>query len=165
MCPGKAGPRRDDDPATVDYLREQAPYSQHNGYSLRRDLYSFDNTLQEGNRMTICSWRTQSMNFVRSHDKLRNSKARCATTSILQNPAFGGSARVWNVRSILRNDFGCVAQIHPASCVAISGCSLRRRFSFSRSQVVSPMTASGCSRGSRTTFAIRVCFQPLYSLA
>jgi hypothetical protein len=66
----KAGPRRDDDPATVDYLREQAPYSQYNGYSLRRDRCSFDSTLQEGNRMTICSWRTQSqehpLNFVLS---------------------------------------------------------------------------------------------------
>src|ERR1700760_253473 len=36
-------------------LREQAPYSQHNGYSLRRDLCSFDSTFQDGNRMTICS--------------------------------------------------------------------------------------------------------------
>jgi hypothetical protein len=60
MCLGKAGPRRDDDPATVDDVREQAPYSQYNGYSLRRDPRSFDSTLQEGNRMTICSWRTQS---------------------------------------------------------------------------------------------------------
>jgi hypothetical protein len=56
----KAGPRRGDDPATVDYLREQAPYSQYNGYSLRRDLCSFDSTLRVGNRMTICSWREQS---------------------------------------------------------------------------------------------------------
>src|ERR1700721_2568232 len=57
---GKAGPRRDDDPATVDYLREQVPYSQYNSYSLRRDLCSFDSTLERGNRMTICSWTTQS---------------------------------------------------------------------------------------------------------
>ena len=28
LCVGEAGPRRGDDPATVDYLREQAPYSQ-----------------------------------------------------------------------------------------------------------------------------------------
>src|SRR5260370_42599316 len=89
VCLGEAGPRRDDDPATVDYLREQAPYSQYNGYSLRRDLCSFDSTLEQGNRMTICSWRTQSperpLNFVRPHAKLRNSKAGCATTSVLRN--------------------------------------------------------------------------------
>jgi hypothetical protein len=30
VCDLGAGPRRDDDPATVDYLREQAPYSQYN---------------------------------------------------------------------------------------------------------------------------------------
>ena len=70
----EAGPRRDDDPATVDYLREQAPYSQYNGYSLRRDISSFDSTLQRGNRMTICSWRTAitgtPLNFTRPHAKL-----------------------------------------------------------------------------------------------
>jgi len=35
--------------------------------------------------MTICSWRTQSMNFARSHAKLRNSKARYTTTSVPRN--------------------------------------------------------------------------------
>ena len=61
---GKAGPLSDDDPATVDYLREQAPYSQYNGYSLRRDPCTFDSTLQEGNRMTIRSWKVQSWSSV-----------------------------------------------------------------------------------------------------
>src|ERR1700728_1286745 len=49
----------DNDPATVDYLREQTPSSHYNGYSLRRDPCSFDSTLQEGHKMTICSWSTQ----------------------------------------------------------------------------------------------------------
>src|SRR6185437_5326633 len=57
---GEAGPRRDGNSATVGYSREQAPYSQYNSYSLRRDHCSFDSTLQERNRMTICSWKTQS---------------------------------------------------------------------------------------------------------
>ena len=39
--------------------------------------------------MTICSWRPQSpkcpLNFVRPCAKLRNSKARCTTTSVLRN--------------------------------------------------------------------------------
>jgi len=35
VCVGEAGSRRDDDPATVDYLREQDPYSQHNGTTKR----------------------------------------------------------------------------------------------------------------------------------
>jgi hypothetical protein len=52
---GEALPRRDDDPATVDYLREQAPHSRYNGYSMRRDSYLFDST--PGRRgMTIRSW-------------------------------------------------------------------------------------------------------------
>jgi hypothetical protein len=85
----EARPRRNDHPATVDYLRDQAPYSQYNGYSKRRDLCSFGRTLQEGNRMTICSWRTQSperpLNFVRPHAKLHGSKARYTITSFLLN--------------------------------------------------------------------------------
>jgi hypothetical protein len=51
----EARPGRGDDPATVDYLGEQAPYSQYNGYSLRLDHCSFDSTLEERKRMTICS--------------------------------------------------------------------------------------------------------------
>ncbi|MDT7810567.1 MAG: hypothetical protein QOJ42_483 [Acidobacteriaceae bacterium] len=117
VCLGEAGPRRDDDPATVDYLREQAPYSQYNGYSLRRDRCSLDSTLQEGNRMTICSWRTQSpkrpQNFVRPHAKLRNSKARCATTSVLRNRHSALCQRLKFARSISRDDIRSVTQICP----------------------------------------------------
>ena len=114
---GKAGPRRDDDPATVGYLREQVPYSQYYGYSLRRDLCSFDSTLQHGNRMTICSWRTQSperpLNFVRPHAKLRNSKARCATTSVLRDRHSALWQRLKFARSILRDDIRSITQICP----------------------------------------------------
>ena len=117
VCLGKAGPRRDDDPATVDYLREQAPYSQYNGYSLRRDLCSFDSTLQEGNRMTICSWRTQSpecpLNFVRPHAKLRNSKARCTTSSVHRDRHLALCQQLNFERSISRDDICSVTQICP----------------------------------------------------
>jgi len=88
VCLGKAGSRRDDNPATVDYLREQAPYSQYNGYSLRRDRCSLDSTLQEGNWMTICSWRTQSPKSPQKldcHAKLPNSQERHATSSVYQD--------------------------------------------------------------------------------
>ena len=113
----KAGPRRDDDPATVDCLREQAPYSRYDGYSLRRDLCSFDNTSERGNRMTICSWRTQSperpLNFARPHAKLRNSKAGCATTSVLRNRHSALCQRLIFARSILRDDIRSITQICP----------------------------------------------------
>jgi hypothetical protein len=117
LCVGEAGPRRDDDPATVDYLREQVPHSQYNGYSLRRDLCSFDSTLEQGNRMTICSWRTQSperpLNFVRPCAKLRNSKAECATTSVLRNRHSALCQRLKFARSILRDDIRSITQIYP----------------------------------------------------
>ena len=57
----ETGQRRDDEPAKVDYLKEQAPDSQHYSYSLRRKLSSFDSTFQRGYKMTICSWRTQPL--------------------------------------------------------------------------------------------------------
>src|SRR5271170_1328361 len=92
VCLGKAGLRRDDDPATVDYLREQAPYPQYKGYSLRRDLCSFDSTLQEGNRMTICSWRPQSserpQKFVYLHATLQIS-SQMRELEHVPRPVFG----------------------------------------------------------------------------
>src|ERR1700678_3133659 len=98
-------------------LREQVPYSQYNGYSLRRDLCSFDSTLQHGNRMTICSWRTQSperpLNSVRPHAKLRNSKARCATMSVLRKRHSALYQRVKFARSILQDDIRSITQICP----------------------------------------------------
>jgi hypothetical protein len=119
VCVGEAGSRRDDDPATVDYLREQAPYSQYNGYSMRRDRCSFGRTLQEGNRMTICSWSMQSperpLNFVRPHAKLRKSKARCATTSVLWNRYSALCQRLKSSRSTPRDDTRSIPQIHLAN--------------------------------------------------
>jgi hypothetical protein len=54
--------------------RRWVPYSQYNGYSLTRDLCSFDSTLQEENSMTICSWMAQSeeilMESIGRHAKL-----------------------------------------------------------------------------------------------
>jgi predicted small lipoprotein YifL len=115
VCHGEAGLRRDDDPATVDYLREQAPYSQYNGHSLRRDPCSIDNTLQHGNRMTICSWRTQSPEppEFHPHAKLRNSKARGATTSVLRNRHSALCRRLKFATSILRDDIRSITQICP----------------------------------------------------
>jgi hypothetical protein len=102
----------------VDYLREQAPYSQYNGYSLRRDLCSFDSTLQHGNRMTICSWRAQSperpLNSVRPYAKLRKSKAKCATTSVPGNRHSALCLRPKFARSILRDDIRSITQICPS---------------------------------------------------
>ena len=113
----EAEPRRDDVPATVDYLREHAPYSQYNGYSLRRDLCSFDSTLQQGNRMTICSCRTQlperPQNLDRPHVKLRSRKARCMTASVLRIRHTALCQVLTFKRSIRRNDICNVAQIHP----------------------------------------------------
>ena len=74
--------KKDDFAATVDYVKEQTPQSQFNGYSLRRSRYSFDSTSQEGNRMTIRSLKTQppedaGISSV-SQAELRNSNARFA---------------------------------------------------------------------------------------
>lgn len=117
MCLGEAGLRSDDDPATVDCLREQAPYSQYNGHSLRRDPCSINSTLQHWNRMTICSWGTQSperpLNFVRPLAKLRNSKARVATTGVLRNRHSALRQRLKFARSILRDDIRSITQICP----------------------------------------------------
>src|ERR1700761_9369703 len=82
---GSSITKRDDDPATVDYLREQAPYSQCNGYSMRRDHCSFGRTLQEGNRMTICSWTISGTPRISSVHTLSHlaAKARYTIKSLL----------------------------------------------------------------------------------
>jgi hypothetical protein len=66
--------------------------------------------------MTICSWRTQSperpLNFVRAHAKLRNSKPRCTTTSVLRNRHSAPCQGLKFERSIFRNDVFSIDRIH-----------------------------------------------------
>jgi hypothetical protein len=85
--------------------------------------------------MTICSWRTQSperpLNFVRPHAKLRKSKARCTTTSVLRNRHSGLCQSLEFERSILRNDICSIAPIHPPHA-SLSWAVLRAHDSFFR---------------------------------
>ena len=133
LCVGEAGPRRDDDPATVDYLREQVPHSQYNGYSLRRDLCSFDSTLEQGNRMTICSWRTQSperpLNFVRPRAKLRNRK-RDARPRV-----------VYRCSVCTRALVGVPTYLPTSSCIS-HNCIRRGRFTFLHEKLLRPIRPS-----------------------